>query len=511
MRNLVRPSVLAWVWPGLVLALGALAYRPLLTGALQLPAAHQFESWLFRPSQLPSLLVVGIAGWLLWRRRERLRALPDRRHRTMTAALAVAGAALFVWALLTGSADLLLPSLAANLLAFGSAARGRAGAGALSLPSLVLLLGVQIPAPLRDEIVWHLQLATAAGSAWLLGQIGREFILEGVILRDSLHSFHVIDGCSGLQGIATLTLVAIIIHDLLAPSARRLWLLVALATALGYALNTVRIAYIAASPNPEAYAGLGGDHTPQGVALLAAGTGILYVLGRAIARGGPLAVESREAGPGAPWRLGAAWLAALAALSLVLPPFPPARAPARPSDVVFAEDGSGWVSEPLVGDPFFLGPLPGGQTLYRRYQRPGAAPPARPVEIFIGIDAETDPATSQLLSSKLVWPGPEWNLESRRRARIWVLDREAELAVAARGTGDERAVIYHWRLRDEGLWRESLRALLALESSPFRRPAPRAVVRLVAFAPWDEPLAIARAKRRLDRFVTDFREELAAL
>jgi exosortase/archaeosortase family protein len=329
-----------------------------------------------------------------------------------------------------------------------------------------------------------------------------------VILRSAAHSFHVIDGCSGLQGIATLTLVAVMIRELLASSALRVWLIVAIAPALGYALNAVRIAYIAASPNPEAYAGLQGDHTPQGLALLAAGTGILYALGRTLAGGGPLVVESHGAGSRAPWRLGAAGLAALAVLSVSVSPFPPANTPA--ATAAFPERGAGWESEPLTMDPFFLGLVPAGQSLYRRYQMPAESPP-RPLDLFVGTDTGVESAASQLLSSKLAWPGPEFRLESRSRTRIWMVDQDAELSVAAQGTGPERAVIYTWRLRYEGLLRESLRALLALDSSPFRRSAPRAVVRLVAFAPFDEPLAVSRAKQRLDRFIAAFRDEFAAL
>jgi hypothetical protein len=162
-------------------------------------------------------------------------------------------------------------------------------------------------------------------------------------------------------------------------------------------------------------------------------------------------------------------------------------------------------------DPFFLGPVPAGQSLSRRYQKSAAAPPPQPLELFLGIDTGVESAASQLLSSKLAWPGPEFRLESRRHTRIWMVDQEAELSVAAQGTGPGRAVIYTWRLRYEGLLRESLRALLALDSSPFRRSAPRAVVRLVAFAPFDEPLAMSRAKQRLDRFIAAFRDEFTAL
>ena len=62
--------------PVLVGVLGVLAYRALLQGALA--SDYGMESWFFRPSPLPPLLVLALAGWLVWRRRERLRSGRER-------------------------------------------------------------------------------------------------------------------------------------------------------------------------------------------------------------------------------------------------------------------------------------------------------------------------------------------------------------------------------------------------------------------------------------------------
>jgi exosortase len=495
------------------LALLALAYQPLLASALSLPSAHRVEMWLFRPSQLPAPFVLGLSGWLWWRRRDRLRAAPARSSWPLAGSLALLSAAAYAWAHLTGSLDLLWPSLAATLLAWASAARGRAGARAALLPALVLLLGVAIPSPLRHEIVWRLQLATANAASWLLAAVGRDFIREGVILRDAAHSFHVIDGCSGLQGIATLIAAAVVVRELLALPGWRAALVLAFAPVLGFALNAVRIAYIAGSPDPEAYAGLQGDHTPQGVALLAVGAALLYGFARLLSpRAAPApapAARAAEPASRASAFAAAALLVLLALLGGTLTPFPGGRAAAgRPA---LSEAGAGWSSERLIADPYYLPPNAAQHSLYRRYQRGDETPPDL-VDVLIAVESNELADTSELLSAKFAWPGPEWNVESRHETRLWELGGvDADLAIAARGTGPERAVVYRWRVRDEGLLRESLRALLALDASPLRRAQPRTVVRLVAFAPFDDSLAIARAKRRLDRFISVFRDELRAL
>jgi hypothetical protein len=132
------------------------------------------------------------------------------------------------------------------------------------------------------------------------------------------------------------------------------------------------------------------------------------------------------------------------------------------------------------------------------------------VDVLIGFDVADLATPSPLLSSKLEYPGPDWDIVRKGRERLWSLDRVADLAIATRGPGSEHAVVYAWRPRDEGLWRESWRSLLALESSPLRREGRRAAVRLVAYAPHDGQLVLDQAKQRLDRFIVAFREELAA-
>jgi len=500
----------AWLGPVLVGLLGLVAYRMLWLGPT--PTRKDLESWLFRPAPLPELLVLAVAGWLLWRRRERLRSLPDRGSPLLASALAALGTALFVWALLTRTVDLLLPSLVANGLAFAGLARGWAGVRGALLPALVLLLGTPLPKPIEDEIVWHLQLWTADAAGWLLTASGREFSQVGVIFRRAPYSFQVIDSCSGLNGIVILTLVALIVRELFAGAARRAWLLVALAPPLGFALNLVRIAFVAASSDPQAFQA---DNTPQGLAVLAAGTGVLYAVGWAMARG-PAAIDSTPPSPppaaagGIRCGLAACGLAALAVLTSTLPGFSIGDPASGLPGVEFPERGSGWTSEPATPQPLFDGFLP--RSIQRRYALEGAAQePTEVVDLLIAYEEVRNPGASRLLSSKLALPGPEWELVSRSHERLWLLGRDADLAVASQGPGGEHAVVYAWRPRDRGLWLESWRSLLALESSPLRRERPRAVVRLVSYAPHDGQLVLDRAKQRLDRFVMAFREELAAL
>ena len=303
-------------------------------------------------------------------------------------------------------------------------------------------------------------------------------------------------------------------RELFADAGRRPWLLLPLAPPLGFALNLVRVAYVATSDNPEALAGMQGDHTPQGLAVLGAGTAILYVsgallAGRARRSDPPAAAVAPQPLASRTWLFAAGWLAALTLVSWAVAPFDPSArfpSPTRP----LPEQSNGWTSEPLIGDPLFFGA--GGHMLHRRYapQAQGPSSAEQTIEVYVGFEAVDYPDTS-MLSSKLAWPGPDWVMLRREPVTLYPLQREGRLAIAARPPSDLHAVVYTWHPGDLGLWRESLRSLLALDASPFRRERERRAVRILAFAPHAGPIVLDRAKQRLDRFVTLFREELADL
>jgi len=204
-------------------------------------------------------------------------------------------------------------------------------------------------------------------AARLLAPIRADFLQEGVILRSGEHSFHVIDGCSGLQGIAILVLAAVIVGELLALAPRRRGAPARDRARARLCAQRRSIAAIAASRNPEAYAGAQGDHTPQGLALLAAGAAALYGIGRALH--GPVAHAgaARAAGDAADpvWGQAAIALAALSALSLAL-----SRSRARPAlaprELAFPEARAGWTRRGDLGRPLLPRPAP-RNALPRRY------------------------------------------------------------------------------------------------------------------------------------------------
>ncbi|MBW2385438.1 MAG: exosortase/archaeosortase family protein [Deltaproteobacteria bacterium] len=492
--------------------LAAFAYRALLSTELRVPEGSDVGQWIYAPEAKAPLLVLVIAGWLLWRRRERL-FTPLRRPAWIPGLLLWAlGSGLFVWAQLTRSNDLLLASLALSLFALTATSRGLSGCRVIMLPALVILLAAQIPATIQAELIWQLQLATANGVALLLPLVSDESVRQGVLLVIEDRSFLVIESCSGLRGIEILVLAAIVTRELFASSGRRQWLLVGVASLLGFGLNLIRVVLIVTSTDPE----VAREHSAHGVFVLGVGTIILYSLGYWMASGraadgtSPLRTTSGDprVGDSGPWMVAAAWFAVLAIVSVAVPPFP-GTDELRWTTLEIPESRADWQGERLKNDPMFHGSLFTGPHIYRRYSKDLETRWPQIVDLFVGLEIAGYEPSSRLFTSRIALPRRDWEVEEIRPAQVWVLDTPAELAIVSHG--DDLLMLYLWRVRDDGFFAETLRDLFALEASPLRRDPPRGLVRVATPLPRDAPIARDRAKQTLDRFIADFRSEFEDL
>jgi hypothetical protein len=198
----------------------------------------------------------------------------------------------------------------------------------------------------------------------------------------------------------------------------------------------------------------------------------------------------------------------LGVLSVAVPHFSQ-RSESEGEVIAIPESRADWSSTRLVAFGLFVGELPQGQTFYRRFERARPNAPIEIVDLFIARETVGDSATSRLFTAKIAMPEEDWSIGEVTPTRLWSLGLDAQLISATRGA--EHTSSYVWRLRDEGLWWESLRSALALDRSPIARERPRTIVRLTAPLAFDGPLARDRAKQALDSFVVDFRAELTEL
>jgi exosortase len=504
-----------WLSGALLLLLGVLAFGAALGLRFDegLPSSSAVGSFFFASSRLPPGLVLAVAGWLAWRRSPRLRARatrPDARSKTT----ALAGRGLFVACILLGlqarlfaAPDLLLPSLSMFLLGAATIWAGAGGFRTMLLPALTICLALPIPSPLDSEILWRLQILSAEGAAGLLSLLGYPIERVGIHLLLDETRFLVVETCSGQRAMLTLALVAVVLRDLFDGAASRSWLIIAISPLLAYFVNIARIAIIVLQSAGEEIQPAD-DHIGQGLATLAVGSVILFVVGHFVA-GRPVERQHDALARWRDWpsRSALACLFALLLVSYGGPAWPPPD-PRTPELRDFPEAGHGWTSESVTPDWEFIGLLPRSQLLRRMYERERSGRIDVPHRVALyGVVQDRRHPRSSPWSSKLLQPGRLWEVETRESVYDHTLGRELIRVIATDGT--ERVLAYSWMVHGESAGVDSMRSFLALERGPFARANARVVLRIEASI--DGAGGESGAKQALDRFLFDFREELQAL
>lgn len=490
-----RKAGLALLW----LLLGVAAYRELFGFGPSRGLALEAEAFFFRASSTSPLAVLALAFWLVFRRLSRLRALPSRGGPAWLAgALLLGGMLILAWSTATRAPDLLIPSLILNGLGLAVLHRGPRSIRVLAVPAAFALFAVPIPAPLLNQVVFALQIATADFTGWLLDALGVAAFVTGDQIVQSDQTFAVIENCSGLRSMQTLTMIAVLLFDLFRRGALHAWLIVLAAPPVGFAMNGLRAVTLVLNPHSEIVA----IHNLQGIAILLGGLLVLYALdgllslllgaGPGVRRDGQRLAAPQ---PPASWSRAAAVtgvLAVAAAVSLWVPAW---EAPPRVGTGLtqaIEREMDGWRSKPLDIDERFLGHVGFSERVFRRYRRERES-----VDLFIGL-GNRDQRARSLFSPKTALPGSGWIVEETGAARLEPggLEVDAQL-VRSRAS---RRLIFHWYAGTDGLGDETLRSLLAIDSSPLRRPGEGVVVRISTEVAGPGRAERREAEQRLRRF-----------
>jgi EpsI family protein len=476
-------------------ALAVLAYRPLL--------------WFFVPSSTIAPVVVVLSGWLLYRRWGWLRGLPSRSGAPILAGgLLTAGLASHAWATWTQAADLLVPSLMLNALGLGALWKGAAALRALLVPVAFLIFAMPLPPPLLNELVFHLQIWTTEFTGSLLSLLGVPHLVAGEQILRARQTFSVIEACSGLRSMETLTMVAILMMDLFRRRGAHAVLVLVAAPFVAFALNGFRAVALILNPHSEAAA----VHNLQGVAILLVGLVLLFLFDGVLDKLLPTR-EPAAGGAGAvtapvtatrrflPAALAVSTLAAGSALWFPRGDAPPSE-PLRLSATLASGIGD-LFSKELEVDRLFLGTAGFHERVMRRFERDGV-----PVDVFLGVGDRSQRDRSPL-SPKTALPGSGWVVEDERQVRL-VADGPLMSERLLR-SGGRRLLVYHWYEHDRGLLREALRSLLAIDSTPWGNAEEIVVVRLETeiVGPIEEQRP--RAEARLASFYGELRSILEDL
>jgi exosortase len=461
-------------------------------------ASGQVEEWFFEPSDSSPLVILLLCGWLLWRRRGRLAALWGQRgHGALTAGAWLLAAGIFAWAVRAGAPELEAVALVPALLGAANLLGGLAALRVVAVPAVVLLFAVPIPAPLLNEILWHLQIWTADFTGLLLRMLNLPVVVSGdrIILEKGV--FAIIETCSGLRSIETLALLAVLMIDLFGRRGRHAWILLALSPFVAFLINGLRCLGLIFNPHAD----IASIHNLQGIAMLLGGVLLLYFVDGLLAKSGaepaPISALERRARrtrarAGLAPRV--AVLAGFSALLVAISFAPRFTAPAIAANVpmhVVERTLDDWQSVDQQTDWMFLGKVGFSGILNRRYSNGPEM-----VDAFIG-QATPDARVRSYLSDKNGFPGSGWMSEREQPAQI--AGRDVLLRVVRKG--GTRSLVASWYEASPGLAAESARALLSLDSTPVReRSRIPLAVRLSTPLLSAEQTAIENGRQRLEKF-----------
>jgi exosortase len=503
-----RSSRLPVVGPLLVAGVGLalVAYRDLLRFEPRLAIDDPVERVLFEPAETTPAVVIALALWLLWRRRERWSALPSRPGPVALSVGSLAlAAAILVWSRLSWADDLLALSLIAALIGLASLAKGLPGVRLVALPAAFLLFALPLPPAFANAVIFRFQIWTAELAGQLLFLFGSPAHVAGATILRADFTFSVIEACSGLRSVMTLSMLAVMMVDLFRRRGWHAWIVVLAAPVVAFALNAVRAIALIVNPHSEITA----VHAAQGIAILLSGLVVLYALDGVLARLLPdrpdaalTSARGENASPdGVRRALALAFLGGLALASLVVPRWividtPPLRIEAR-----YQQRIGEWVGEPLEIDRLFLGSVFFRESLSGRYRLGDDT-----IDLFIGVGDRARRFLSSL-SPKTELLGGAWEIEQR-----WPLDGEAGGPAARRmllRSGTRWVLAEHWTRASDGVASEALRSLLTLDATPWRRSQDPVIIRIAT--PLRDPDEVEAAQARLERFRRSLGPELDRL
>jgi len=480
--------------------LAGLAYRQLLFWDPSEPGLPDAEWFFFSIGDTAPQIVFAIAGLLLYQRRRRLAAALGGEGSPLAALpLLGAGFALFLWAHYVDAPDLLLVSLI--LFGMGSALLlfGAGLAREIALPLLLLAFALPLPGVLTNQIVFPLQLWNAEISAQLLNAVGIPVVQEGDMLHFASRELEIIETCSGLRSILMLAMLAVGLVCYFPAGRMHLALLLASAFAIACLVNIARILVMALLPESEQSE----THALQGAVLFLVGSAAVCVVDVVLRRreksdllaapaGGPEAALplSRRAGKIEHAMAIAVLLGLMLGASIWVPRWTPPESPESAWSDLPRKVGDWKRTQGLRQDWRYLGSVRVQKRRYRRYQRGDET-----ISAFVAFDDRLDRSRS-LLSPKQAMPGAGWHVEERESIELTPGGVRAESLLAR--SGPSRILSYYWYEGTDPLIWEILRAWLATDQSPLRRPDGAWVVRLstdvVAPSPEEREAAEARLR-----------------
>jgi exosortase len=458
----------------------SLIYYPLFFPSDHAALAIQSEEFFFEPNEAAGAPVLVLSFWLFYRRSHYLDVLRGPGKPLPGLLVLVPTLALYSWGHFTNAPDLQLASVIGLLFGAALCLGGWAAVRAFWVPILFLGFALPLPPVPLSAVIFPIQLLTAEFAGAILNLIGVKSLVQGDQILRPENTFIVIETCSGIRTIVTLTMLTVLMIDLFE---RRGWhavLLLLLAPAVAFVTNGFRVVTLVLNPHSSIHS----IHNLQGIAMLLVGLAIIYLLDLGLERGlgsaeVPAASSHHDDGARPASRLsspmlgGAALLITLIAMGAVHrdgPLYqPPSGIDEMPGELLVRVFGEAETRE-IAPDFQFRGSL-----RYLAHSNRALRFEGKSAEVFLGVANE--PIRSHtMLSKRLAWPESGWVPVEESYAPVGEGVDAARRVVLRRG--GRKVLSYSWSPRAGSFAQEWFRQALALDRSPLSRPEHMLAIRI---------------------------------
>lgn len=455
-----------------VLGLTAFVYAPLFFPANDHEFTAQGEEFFFEANQSAGAPVLLLAAWLFYRR-SHYRDLLAGEGAAVSGGLVLALTfALYAWGTYTGAPDLRLASVALLLGGTALLLGGRDALRAYWVPILFLLFALPIPPVLLAAVIFPIQLAMAEFAGLVLNGIGVQSFVQGDQILRPENTFIVIETCSGVKTVVTLSMLTVLLIDLFERRGLHAAILVVLTPAVALLTNGLRVVTLVLNPHSSIHS----VHNLQGIFMLLVGLTGIYLIDGLLERllgsrdpnaeAGDYGLANAVSAPISKQALRLALVAGLlvsfVAVDRALPRWPDRRGIEELPDALLARVFGAEASAKVQPDFQFTGSVRYLSHSRRRVDIDGA-----PVDVHLGVGDEQERRFT-LLSPRLAWPDSGHATVEQGDVELVPGGPVVRRMLLRRGA---RTVLsYAWFERRGSFWQEWWRQAAALDRSPFVRP-----------------------------------------
>ncbi len=209
-----------------------------------------------------------VAGYIVWQKRDELLAMNLQRSWWGVPLIILGGLQVFVGTIgaeLFVSRTALLVSLTGILLFFG----GFRLLKALAFPLVLMVFMVPLPTIIYNQVTFPLQLLASRMAELLLGLMGFPVLREGNILELASQRLSVVEACSGIRSLLSLTFISLVYAHFFDPKPWMRWALLLSVIPIALLANSLRVTITGVLSEIDPKLAEGIFHSIEGLVLFA--------------------------------------------------------------------------------------------------------------------------------------------------------------------------------------------------------------------------------------------------